>query len=333
MTVLRAVSRSETSGMDPRLLNEKIPLPGAAYDLSLAADLREHLVWMRLCGRSDRTLLCRRRAVVRLAEHLGHDPGLAEFEALYCWQLVLAQTSLHAVRWQTALVRPFFTWLHRKGRRADNPAALLPMPRLGKGLPRPMDETNVAVMIAEAPPRLLPWLVLAAWSGLRAFQIANLRVEDFRVDARGRVWVLVRGKGGDAHSVPVPSTAWQIVAPCLPESGPCWRRRIGIGPVTNKHVSEYCNRFLRSIGIRDSLHSLRHRAATLMLDASGRDVRLVQDFLGHAQLSTTQIYTKVNPGPMSDAAELLPPPVIPRAAGARHLRVVDVVDATTGGSA
>lgn len=314
---------------------EHLRLPGPGYDLDLATHLREHLVWMRLCGRADDTLAARRRAMVRLAEHLGHDAATATYAELYAWQIHLygsrAQTSpdtaLTYVRWNTALIRPYYGYLHDHGVRADNPAALLPLPAAKRGVPRPMAEPKVMDMIGSAPPRLLPWLLLAAWSGLRAAEIAGLRVDDFTVDAHGEVWVRVLGKGGHERNAAVPAWCWDLIAPQLPERGRCWRmlRRRGghLGLVTAQHVSQYCNDFLhKKMGIPDTLHSLRHRFGTLTYEQT-EDVRLVQDMLGHAQLSTTQVYTRVNPRRAAAAVNELPrPTTLPRTAP-RHLHVVD----------
>ncbi len=323
---------------------EDLTLPGAGYNTDLASHLREHLIWMRLCGRAECTLAARRRAVVRLAEHLDHDPATATYDELYRWQVHVLHSrpepSLTLVRWTTALIRPYFGYLHDHGVRGDNPAALLPLPAARRGVPRPMSEPKVMRMIAEAPPRLLPWLLLAGWSGLRAAEIAHLRVDDFFDDAEGKGWVQVRGKGGRGditRNVPVPAWVWALIVPRLPAQGPAWRRqrRRGgrrpeeLGVVTPQHVSQYCNEYLHKIGIPDVLHSLRHRVATLALEQSG-DIRMVQDLLGHANLSTTQVYTRVNPRRMAIAIGELPrPESLP--AAARHLHVVD--DTAHGGTA
>lgn len=309
-------------------------LPGPGYPLDSASHLREHLVWMRLQGRSDRTLAARRRAVVRLAEHLGADPAHAGFDQLYGWQVALLRVSKTLVRHQTALVRPFYGWLHALGHRADNPAALLPLPKARRGVPRPIAEATLITAITSAPPRLLPWLLLAGWSGLRAEEIARIAVEDFFVDADGETWVRVLGKGDVIRHAPIPRWAWPLIAATLPATGRAWRRVRGrdrnIAPVTAQHVSQYCNHYLRhKVGVDDTLHSLRHRVATLTYEQTG-DLRLVQDLLGHAQLSTTAVYTRVAPARMAVAVNALPrPDVLPRPE--RHLHVVDPT--TAGGTA
>lgn len=300
-------------------------LPGAGFDLSRSRHLFDHLIYLRLCGLSDRTLYARRRGVVLLAEFLGADPVDALLEDLERWQVHLLQTSVNLVRWMTTVVRPYFTWLHRRGLRTDNPAALLPLPRKRRGLPRPMAEIKVEAMIAGARPRLRPWLLLAGWSGLRAGEIAGLRVEHFYLDEHGETWVRVLGKGDVERDAPVPSWAWPLIAAEFPPgatSGRCWRRERGRGPVLPVHVSQMCNRYLHAIGIPDTLHSLRHRVATQAYDATG-DLRMVADLMGHASTSTTQVYTRVSPHRMSAAVNALPRPAALPGTPGRRLHLVD----------
>jgi len=90
-----------------------------------------------------------------------------------------------------------------------------------------------------------------------------------------------------------------------------WRRERGYGPVTAQHVSQLSNEYLRSLGITSTLHKLRHWTGTEALEASG-NLRLVRELLGHAELSSTQVYTKVRPLALHRLAEsLLRPPERP----------------------
>lgn len=296
-------------------------LPGGTWPLDAASHLREHLLWMDLRGRARRTLLARRRAVVRLAEHLDHDPLHATYDELSSWQEHLLGTSRKLVRHQTALVRPYYRWLRDRGYRLDDPAALLPLPRIPRGLPRPIAEQVLARIIGEAPPRLLPWLLLAGWSGLRAGEIAELRVDSFRADPEG-YWVRVVGKGGTVRDAPIPSWAWPTISAALAPTGAAWRRQRGFGPVTPQHVSQYCNEYLHRAGAPDTLHSLRHRVGTITYQQT-RDIRLVQELLGHLDIGTTAIYTRVAPQKIAEAVAELPATALPtpRPAG-RRLRVL-----------
>lgn len=305
--------------------------PGPGWSLKLVSHLGDHLLWMRLRGLSERTMLCRRRACVRLAEHLGHDPITATYDELYAWQAHLLRISINQVRNQTALVRPYFQWLQDAGHRGDNPSRLLPMPRKRRGLPRPIAEVRLSEVIRTAPPRLLPWYLLAGWSGLRAGEIAGLAVENFSSDELGQHWVRVVGKGGYVRDAPILSWTWPTILAALPSSGPAWRRERGEGPVTGKIVSEACSKHLKQIGFPDRLHALRHRAATALYEASGWDIRLVQEYLGHQNSDTTAVYTQVKPQRIAAAALGLPRVALPT--DGRLLQVVDAAPPAGPGAA
>ena len=79
-------------------------------------------------------------------------------------------------------------------------------------------------------------------------------------------------------------------------------------------VGGCCTNSLRSLGFPDTLHALRHRAATEMLRASRGDLRLTQAFLGHANLATLDVYTRVRPDELAAAAAALGRPPAPAAA-------------------
>ena len=318
---LRVIVTNPVVSPQPHARNRNVTLvddlPGGSYPLHAASHLAEHLRWMYRCGKSQRTLYARRRAVVLLAEALGFDPAVATEPQLDAWQESLP--TLELVRWRTALIRPYYAWLQAKGYRQDNPAALLPRPPAPQRLPHPIVEPRLAEAIDHAPERLLPWLLLAGWIGLRAGEIAGLDRENFWRDPDGQLWATVIGKNDKQRNVPIPEWLWDTLEPSLPSCGPCFRRVRGPGKgrerVTPQHVSQYCNEYLHDLGIADTLHSLRHRLATTVLEETG-DLRLVQDLLGHANLNTVAIYTRVRPRKMARAVGATPAPA--RARGTRN---------------
>lgn len=214
------------------------------------------------------------------------------------------------------MVRPYYKWLRAKGVRPDDPAALLPIPRRPRRLPHPIPEPALLGAVAAAPARLRPWLLLGGWSGLRAAEVAGLDVTAFSTDVDGQTSVRVVGKGDAERVVPVPGWAWAQIAPGLPASGPCWRRERApaSAPVTGKHVSMRCNRYLAQradVPRGCTFHSLRHRFATQLL-AVTKDVRLVQHAMGHADLSVLHVYTQVLSSAAAAAVDALPgPPAVP----------------------
>lgn len=281
--------------------------PGGPYVTERIGHLGEHLNWMLRCGRAESTIKARQMVLTWLAEFLGHDPATATATELDVWQAQIK--TLNSVRWQTAMIRPYYAYLQARGIRPDNPAALLPKPKARRRLPRPIPDSRLFAAVVEAPPRLLPWLLLAGWSGLRASDIAGLHREDFTV-TDDEVFVRVLGKGDAERDAAVPLWVWRTIAPLLPESGPCWRRvyRPNDGPVTAKQISDSVAYYLgKQRGIPERLHSLRHRVATAVLRES-HDIRLVQEILGHANLGTVHVYTQVQSSAMARAVEQLPRP-------------------------
>lgn len=302
MTSPHVPRKAPTNGDEVRRLHTVEPSV-ATVDVAYLAN---HLSWMRRAGRAERTIQCRRREMERLARSLGHDPVTATLLELEAWQSALP--TMNTMRWTTAIIRPYYRYLRDRGIRPDDPAALLPIPRQPVHLPRPISEDQLALAIASAPRRLLPWLLLAGWCGLRAVEIAGVHRESFSLDADGQTWLLVVGKGSKERYVPVPEWVWARIEPGLPAAGPCWGLLYTPDkPLTARHVSQYTATYLHSIGLSETLHTFRHRVATEVLHQTG-DLRLVQDLLGHANLAQLQIYTKVRAPQMGRAVNNLPQP-------------------------
>lgn len=284
------------------------------YCTSVISHIEEHINWMVRCDRAESTIKARRMVLTWLAEFLGNDPAWASEDDLDRWQSSIPNPSY--IRWQTLMVRPYYRWLQAKGYRSDNPAALLPLPKARRGLPRPIADEQLFAAVASAPPRVLPWLLLAGWCGLRAGEIATLTVDAFSRGNDGIMWARVKGKGQVVRDVPVPGWIWAVIEVNLPAEGRCFRRayRPLDKPLTAKLVSKACNSHLESQGVPDRLHSLRHRVATSTLEET-RDHRMVQDLLGHGDLGTLAVYTRIKPARMAAALEALPRPVALPTAG------------------
>lgn len=177
--------------------------------------------------------------------------------------------------------------------------------------------------VADAPERILPWLLLAGWSGMRASDIAVMRREEIFVDEIGNHWVRVIGKGDVQRDVPIAAWVWATIEPLMFEDGWCWRRVRNpgrdIAPVTPQHVSQYCNAYLHGSGVRDTFHALRHRVATLAWHDTN-DVRLLQDLLGHRDLGSLDVYTRVHSPAMARVVNNLPRPPILRLVASERTR-------------
>ncbi|MCX2934057.1 tyrosine-type recombinase/integrase [Mycobacterium sp. CVI_P3] len=279
-------------------------IPGAYYGTGVS-HLDEHCRWMMRAGRAPRTVKVRRMYMQYLAEYLGRDPvDVTQFE-LEDWQDGLP---VERLRFATAMVRPYYGYLHKRGIRADNPAALLVTPKQKRGLPRPIEFYALERAIRNAPsPRLQAWLILAAYAGLRAKEIAHLEMDCFEEMPDGGVFIrLTRTKGEYERISALPAWAWLLIRPALAPSGACFRRERGVGPVTPQQVSQLANVWLHKSGTRSTLHTLRHWAGSSGIEVE--DLRVVQEFLGHADPSTTAIYTAVQQRRIADMVNRFPRP-------------------------
>ncbi len=208
-------------------------------------------------------------------------------------------------------LRRYFAWLLRQGTVAEDPTRGLTAPRGPRRVPRVLAEAELDHLLRQDPdpdtdvdPRQAALdvrdraaLELLYGSGLRAAELCGIRIGDFHDDDRG---LRVRGKGSRERLVPVTDPAREAVAAWL--AGPRDELRQGstdAGDVLflNQRGRPLTPRDLRRIlDARSSRpihpHQLRHTFATHLLEG-GADLRVVQELLGHADLSTTQGYTHV----------------------------------------
>jgi integrase/recombinase XerD len=214
-------------------------------------------------------------------------------------------------------VRQFFRFLFLEGLREDDPAADLETPKLARALPKTMSVEEVERLLAraaeeaaeaEAPRRLAArrlycLIELLYATGLRVSELVTLPRSLLRADDR---LVTIRGKGGRERVVPLNDNARQALADYLKllkeEGGAADRASPYLFPSSGKegHLSrQWFALELKELAGRAGLaghdlspHVLRHAFASHLL-ARGADLRAVQQLLGHADISTTQIYTHV----------------------------------------
>jgi integrase/recombinase XerC len=284
------------------------PAPTGA-GLSVGLIVGAHLEWMRQHGLAESTIDKRRRVLERIARHSGGPACIATEAQLAEWRWHLT-AGPDAIAADLSHVREFFRWLKWEGLRDDDPSARLARPRLARRLPRPIPDDQLIYALAAAPPRIRPWLVLAAWCGLRAKEIALLRRE--RVIETGRppgILVAVDAtKGRTERYVPMSDFVVGELVPVLPASGWVFRRHDGRpGPNTAGLVSKLAGEHLRECGIAATLHQLRHRFGTAAYDVD-HDLRTVQELMGHASPATTAVYTRVSSASAVAIVQALPAP-------------------------
>jgi integrase/recombinase XerD len=214
-------------------------------------------------------------------------------------------SSRSAARALSAL-RGFYAFAAAHLNHAEDPTAHLQSPRAGLALPRALTEGEVERLLAtpdDSDPlglRDRAMLELLYASGLRVSEIAHLPRE--RVDLESRM-LRVTGKGGRERLVPFGKSAAMWLARYLESARPSLDRRGAPGlflsvrgaAMTRQRFWQLIEKYGRRAGLRGRLtpHRLRHSFATHLLE-HGADLRSLQMMLGHADISTTQIYTQVS---------------------------------------
>ena len=240
---------------------------------------------LRAAGQSPHTIRLRLYHVRRCAQECGLTPGELDPETLTLW-LSRPGWSPSTRRSFRASLRVFFTWAADDGIVLVSPAAKLPTVRVPRALPRPAQEDDYLRALRAADQRERRALRLAAECGLRRGEVAAARGNHVEPDLIG--WSLrVVGKGGHVRLVPLPDD----LARDLRSVGNAWVFPSSRGGhLTPGHLGKLVSQLLPD-GV--ATHALRHRAGTRAYQAT-RDLRAVQEFLGHARPETTAIYTEVD---------------------------------------
>jgi len=221
--------------------------------------------------------------------------------------------AVRSIARQFAAVRMLHKYLAIEGERSDDPAALVDGVRVPSGLPKPLHEDDVTRLISAITgddsfsrrDRALVEFLYA--TGARISEACGLSLTDLDMDDS-----LVRlfGKGSKERIVPFGRSAHSALGEWLEEGGrgmlvpKRWRSRdhedavfLGVHGtrLTRQAAFHIVRKYATLAGIKEDVspHTLRHSCATHML-IHGADLRIVQELLGHASVSTTQVYTKVD---------------------------------------
>lgn len=270
-------------------------------------------------GASRNTLEAYRRDLDDYVAHLqnnGRSIDAATTEDIRGYLAALSRRHLAgtSVARRLSAIRQMHRFLYVEGVRKDDPAAVLEGPRRGRALPKVLSVDEVTRLLAAAHAaaesadkaerlravRLVCLLEVLYATGLRVSELVALPAAAARAD--GEV-ITVRGKGGRERLVPLGDAARKAMRQYLalhveasggrsrwlfPSSG-------GSGHLTRQHAARELKALAARAGIESrkiSPHVLRHAFASHLL-ANGADLRIVQALLGHADVSTTQIYTHV----------------------------------------
>ena len=277
-------------------------------------------------GAGENTLSAYRNDLADLVAHLragGRSLANASTDDLRKFLESLAERGLKpsSTARRLSALRQLFRFLYAEGKRSDDPAAVLQGPKRGRALPKVLSVSEVDRLLTQAradaedeklPPagrlraaRLLCLLETVYATGLRVSELVALPASAAR---RDQAMLIVRGKGGKERLVPLNRQAKRAMRDYLELRAREDNKSDGKTPskwlfpsfgehghITRQHFA----RELKTLGARCGIagerlspHVLRHAFASHLLH-NGADLRVVQTLLGHADISTTQIYTHV----------------------------------------
>jgi integrase/recombinase XerD len=265
-------------------------------------------------GLSENYQLSTQRSLLEFAQWCSSRRKIDNFRVVtlplvgdYLAERKRAGLSAASIKLIVVALKIFFRFLVSRGILTRDPTEALALPRIERYLPETLNELQVEQLIdsieTNAPlglrDRAIVELLYA--SGLRISELANARLENFNAEER---IVRVTGKGNKMRLVPVGRKACEALAAYLSSERPTLvKRRSGSeiflsargGKLTTARIWQVVKKHARHSGLEKNIypHLLRHSFATHLL-GNGADLRIIQEMLGHADISTTQIYTHVD---------------------------------------
>ena len=259
-----------------------------------------------------------RQCLMFLCEHWGGRVTLPRFAALEASDIRAFMAARRAdeiggrsLMRALAGLRSFGRFLEREGNGRVGALSAIRAPKIGKSLPKPIQMASAKRLVdaaERAGENRDPWIwardaavmALLYGSGLRISEALGLKHRDVPAPGAGDT-LIVNGKGNKTRMVPVLQNVLALiqdyVAMCphpLRAAGPMFVGARG-GPLSPRVIQLTMERLRGALGLPDSAtpHALRHSFATHLLNRGG-DLRAIQELLGHASLSTTQIYTGID---------------------------------------
>jgi integrase/recombinase XerD len=258
-------------------------------------------------GAALNTLAAYRRDLAQAEEAIG-DLAAAPRDMVASLAGEWASLAPASVARKASALRQFFGFAVDEGWRGDDPSGALPAPRARRPLPKVLGHDQIAALFVRAEDeatgddpkavRLLALIELLYGSGLRATELVALPLSAVPRDAP---FLTVTGKGGTTRLVPVGARAleawarWLALRPQVPASRYLFPSAKG-QPLSRVRLFQLIKGLAGRAGLDPAIvspHVLRHAFATHLLEG-GADLRVLQTLLGHADISTTQIYTHVD---------------------------------------
>lgn len=257
-------------------------------------------------GASSHTLRAYRKDLREFSESVKCEPNNLDIIDLRGFIAGQIQKGLNktTVSRRLSSIRSFFKFLYREGYMKTNPAKLVSNPKVPKLLPRFLSVDDVFSLVEKPegigflPARNRAVLELLYSSGLRVSELSGINTDDIHIK---ECLIKIKGKGKKERIVPIGSKAIDAMKSYIIErmllkskERALFLNRMG-KRLTERGVRRIVVKYARAIGIHGRIgpHTLRHSFASHLLQG-GADLRVIQELLGHASLSTTQKYTHLD---------------------------------------
>lgn len=292
-------------------------------ELPLGSDLQDVIrAWLRHLESERAQSAATREAYARdlrqflgfLKQHLGHPPCLGDLDRLDAKTIrtFLAKRRKEGVISRSlarslSALRMFFRWLEREDTLRNSAVSQIALPKIPHAVPKPLNVEAATAVVAAPPAAEADWIAARDSAVMLLLYGCGLRISEAlaltprTAPIQGRDMMHITGKGGKDRLVPalpiVSESLSRYIDLCpypLENDAPLFRGARG-GPLSPRLIQLAMAKLRESLGLPDTAtpHALRHSFATHLLSA-GADLRQIQELLGHASLSTTQIYTEVD---------------------------------------
>lgn len=284
------ITGRSTSGPAP------LPIPAEWQPL-----IERYRLFLQAAGRPKTTIGTRMAHMSRIARCLGASPEEVTHDLLEVWFAHQRQWGQETRRGYRASTTGFFGWAHAAGHIPIDPSTKLPSVKAGLPTPKPAPDRIWKEALVAADARTTVMLYLACEAGLRRGEVAQVHTDDLREGFSG-YQLLVHGKGAKDRLIPISD---EIAAMILAGPGGHTPGRgdrgflfpgADDGHLSARWVGKLCAVAMPGVW---TMHKLRHRFATQAYQRT-RNLRALQQLLGHASVATTQLYTAVDDDEMRE---------------------------------